>query len=138
MLHPSAAAWRALVMRYLAPFSSCDCRELVTVAVYHLQRPVQKTRILVCGASAADVPCSASFAAASSKGEAGRATIIRYNARHNAATVAFTDAVTARGIPYADVELDLRMCVAALIWPTWPVLHMLRTRSHPPNRDTSD
>ena len=41
------------------------------------------------------------------QGQGWSATVIRYNARHNAATVAFTDAVTARGIPYADVELRL-------------------------------
>ena len=42
-------------------------------------------------------------------GQGWSATIVKYNARHGAATVAFTDATTARGIPYADVELRLNV-----------------------------
>ena len=40
-------------------------------------------------------------------GRGWTARVVKYSARHNAATVAFVDAVTARGIPYADVELRL-------------------------------
>ena len=40
-------------------------------------------------------------------GRGWTATIVSYSVRHSAATVAFVDAVTARGIPYADVELRL-------------------------------
>ena len=49
------------------------------------------------------------FACAENNGQGWTCDIVSYSARHTAATVAFVEAVTARGLPYADVDIRLHV-----------------------------